>query len=76
MNNNDTQTNDTRENGKGNRPTHVAKVRNGYGKKASYERIGVAWQNEDGSFYIKLYGTQVVSNFTLYELADNEKAGE
>lgn len=76
MNNNDTQTNDTRESGNGNRPTHVAKVRNGYGKKATYERIGVAWKNDDGSFYIKLYGTQVVSNFTLYELADNEKAGE
>ena len=70
-----TQTNDTRNDSNSNRPTLVAKVRNGYGKKASYERIGVAWRNEDGSFYVKLYGTQVVSNFTLYELEDSEKAG-
>ena len=51
-----------------NLPTHVAKTRMGYGKKATYEQIGVAWQNDDGSFYIKLYGTQVVSNFSLYSL--------
>ncbi len=56
--------------------THVAKTRNGYGKKASYERIGVAWDNEDGSFYVKLYGTQLVSNFTLYAIEGTEKAGE
>lgn len=76
MNKDNTQTSDARQDGNGNRPTHVAKVRNGYGKKATYERIGVAWRNADGSFYIKLYGTQVVSNFTLYELADAEAAGE
>jgi len=71
-----TQTNGTEQNGKSNPPTHVAKVRHGYGKKASYERIGVAWQNEDGSFYIKLHGTQIVSAFTLYELNSNDKAGD
>ena len=71
-----TQTNETEQNVKSNQPTHTAKVRHGYGKKASYERIGVAWQNEDGSFYIKLHGTQIVSAFTLYELNSNEKAGE
>jgi len=75
MSTDNTQTNDTRQNEGGNRPTHVAKVRNGYGKKASFERIGVAWKNEDGSFYVKLYGTQIVSNFTLYEMADFEAAG-
>ena len=71
-----TQTNETEQNDKSNQPTHTAKVRHGYGKKASYERIGVAWQNEDGSFYIKLHGTQIVSAFTLYELNSNDKAGE
>ena len=71
-----TQTNETEQNGKSNPPTHTAKVRHGYGKKASYEQIGVAWQNENGSFYIKLHGTQVVSAFTLYELKSNDKAGE
>jgi len=67
--------NETRENGKSKLPTHVAKVRNGYGKKATYERIGVAWVNEDGSYYVKLHGTQVVSAFTLYELETNAEAG-
>ena len=71
-----TQTNEASQNGKSNLPTHVAKTRNGYGKKASYERIGVAWDNEDGSFYVKLYGTQLVSNFTLYAIEGTEKAGE
>ncbi len=71
-----TQTVETEQNGKSNSPTHVAKVRHGYGKKASYERIGVAWQNEDGSFYIKPHGTQIVSAFTLYELNSNDKAGD
>ena len=71
-----TQTNETEQNGKSNQPTHTAKVRHGYGKKASYERVGVAWKNEDGSFYIKLHGTQIVSAFTLYELNSNDKAGE
>jgi len=69
-----TEATQTEQNGKSNPPTHVAKVRHGYGKKATYERIGVAWCNEDGSFYIKLHGTQVVSAFTLYELPASDKA--
>ena len=71
-----TQTNKTEQNSKSNPPTHTAKVRHGYGKNASYEQIGVAWQNENGSFYIKLYGTQIVSAFTIYELNSNNKAEE
>ena len=63
-----------RSNGTAKLPTHVAKVRHGYGKKATYERIGVAWRNEDGSLYLKLSGTQVVSALTLYELKDKEEA--
>lgn len=55
---------------KGNLPTHVAKTRIGYGKKATYDQIGVAWQNDDGSFYIKLYGSQIVSNFALYSFQE------
>lgn len=47
---------------KGNRPTHVAKVRHGHGKKATYEQIGVAWQTETGALYVKLAGTQVVTS--------------
>ncbi len=62
--------------GKSNLPTHVAKVRRGYGKNASYERIGVAWTNEDGALYVKLYGTQVVSNFTLYAMPSGDGGNE
>ena len=69
-----TETANARSNGKAKLPTHVAKVRHGYGKKATYERIGVAWRNDDGSLYVKLSGTQVVSALTLYELADKEAA--
>ena len=69
--NQSTETN-ARGNGKAPKlPTHVAKVRHGYGKKATYERIGVAWRNDDGSLYVKLSGTQVVSALTLYELGAN-----
>jgi len=63
-----------RSNGKAKLPTHIAKVRHGYGKKATYERIGVAWRNDDGSLYVKLSGTQLVSALTLYELEDKEEA--
>ena len=72
--NQSTETN-ARGNGKAPKlPTHVAKVRHGYGKKATYERIGVAWRNDDGSLYVKLSGTQLVSALTLYELEDKEEA--
>ena len=48
-------------------PNFYAKTRHGYGKKASYERIGAAWLTEDGSIYVKLAGKQVVEQgFTLY----------
>lgn len=52
-------------------PTHIAKVRNGTGDRATYERIGVAWAKEDGSVYVRLYGTQIVaSGFALYPAED------
>ncbi len=59
---------------KGNPPTHVAKVRHGMGDQARYEQIGAAWVNEDGSLYVKLHGTQLVSNFALYEVKATEEA--
>lgn len=70
-----TQPTEARPNGTSKLPTHVAKTRHGYGKQASYERIGVAWQNEDGSFYVKLHGTQIVSEgFSIYRFEEQEKA--
>lgn len=38
------------------------------------EQIGVAWVNEKGAIYVMLYGTQVVSAFTLYEAQGKDKA--
>ena len=72
---NTTKTADGRQNGERNQPTHIAKVRHGYGKKATYERVGVAWLNEEkGSIYVKLYGTQVLSALTLYERGGDDTA--
>jgi hypothetical protein len=71
-----TEKNTTAEARQSKLPTHAAKTRVGYGKATTYERIGVAWLNDDGSVYVKLAGTQLVSNFTLYQLPANEKAGE
>jgi hypothetical protein len=65
-----------RGNDKAKLPAHIAKVRRGYGGKATYERIGVAWRNDDGSLYVKLAGTQVVSALTLYELQVAAPAGD
>ena len=58
------------------KPGFVAKTRKGTGEQAVYERIGVAWKNTDGSFYIKLAGTQVVSDFMLYEIESTDQSGE
>lgn len=69
MTNQTTETNEATENsnGQGNKPTMIAKQRVGYGKKATYERLGVAWTNEDGSLYVKFHGTQIVTGgFVLY----------
>ena len=72
-------TNQTKTSARGNSepklPTHVAKVRHGWGKKATYERIGVLFSNDDGSFYLKLYGKQIVeSGVYLYEIKDKDEA--
>ena len=50
-------------------PTHDVSVKRGSGDAARYERIGAGWQREDGSIYVKLVGTQLVSEgFTLYAI--------
>lgn len=58
-------------------PTHIAKVqRRGWGKKTTFERVGVVFTNKkDGSLYLKLYGKQVIdSGIHIYELKDNKDA--
>ena len=70
-----TETNEAAEtsNGQGNKPTMIAKQRIGFGKKATYERLGVAWTNEDGSLYVKFHGTQIVTGgFALYPIEDEQ----
>jgi hypothetical protein len=64
----------TARDGDKNKPTHIVKQRHGTGKSASYERIGVAWLGEeDGSLYVRLHGTQIISGgFTCYELEDGK----
>ena len=61
-------------NGDKNPPTHVAKVRHGTGRQASYERVGVAWINrEDDTVYIRLYGTQVIDRaITCYPIEERQ----
>ncbi len=74
MTNQNTKANEA--NGKPNKPTHFASIRHGEGKGVSFEQIGVAWEKENGSFYIKLHGTQVVSAFSLYRMKDNDQQAE
>lgn len=55
----------------GNPPTHVAKIRTGQGENVSFERIGVAWAKDDGSLFVRLSGTQIVSDgFALYPVEE------
>lgn len=77
MTNETTQAENTVKNDNSNQPKYAVKVREGHGRNAKYERIGVAWENKDGSIYVKLHGKQIVDQaFTLYEFASNEKTGE
>lgn len=52
-------------------PTHVAKMLRSDGESTTFERIGAAWARDDGSFYVRLSGTQIVSDgFTLYPIEE------
>ncbi|MDP4026624.1 hypothetical protein Q8W71_28860 [Methylobacterium sp. NEAU 140] len=53
-------------------PTHDVKLRRPSNEKPIYERIGAGWQREDGTFYVRLHGTQIVSEgFYLYPVGDD-----
>ena len=66
-------TNETVKNESSNKPTHQVSVRRGTGKKATFERIGVAWFNaEKNSVYVKLAGTQIIDDgFGIYPVSDD-----
>jgi hypothetical protein len=50
----------TQENTRNPKPDFIAKTRDGHGKNASFDQVGVAWSREDGSIYFKPYGKQVI----------------
>lgn len=50
-------------------PTHDVKLRRPTGERAVFERIGAAWKKDDGSFYVRLNGTQIVADgFHLFPI--------
>ncbi|MFF9554113.1 hypothetical protein [Methylobacterium fujisawaense] len=50
-------------------PTHDVSVKRSTGDGTRYERIGAGWQRDDGSIYVRLIGTQLVTEgFTLYAI--------
>lgn len=49
------------------KPAFVAKAKR-TDRNGKYEQIGVAFENDDGSLFIKLAGTQIVTTFVLYRL--------
>lgn len=49
------------------KPEYIAKSRREELGKTSYDQIGAGFKNDDGSIFIKLAGTQIVSSFMLYE---------
>ena len=77
-----TQTAKTNDNAGSNKPSHIARRRLGRGKNAGFETLGVAWEREDGSFYLKPYGTQIIDGgFYVFRIGQEqpdeaEDAGE
>ena len=60
-----------------NQPHYVALTAKGESRKSKLERIGVAWNREDGGIGIRLTGTQIIgSDIYLYPIdpASNESA--
>lgn len=72
-----TEKNNETQNENGNRPDFVAKTSKGYGRKARFERVGVAWKREDG-ICLRLIGTQIVNeDIYLFPIAqDAAESGE
>ncbi len=51
----------------GKQPTHVVKMARTEGDRTTYDWLGVAWEREDGSLYVRLHGTQIISEgFSIY----------
>lgn len=65
----DTQSNTQNQN----RPSHVVKTRTGYGDKARFIRLGVAYEREGKEgLYVRLTGKQVIDDgFYLFPIEEN-----
>ena len=62
--------NNQAEQSSGNRPDWIAKTPRGVGQQSKLERIGVAWNREDGGIGIRLVGKQVVEDDIYLYLND------
>lgn len=55
-----TQSNQTRRE-PGTRPHWIAKTPQTIGRTQRLERVGVAWNREDGGICLRVYGTQILA---------------
>lgn len=46
----------------GNQPDWIVKSPRGYGKNSYLDRVGVAWNREDGGIGIRLAGKQIIED--------------
>ena len=60
MTTNDTTQNETQGKSR-KRPDWVAKTQKGHGRNSYLERVGAAWNREDGGICLRLIGTQIVA---------------
>lgn len=63
-----------RQSDAGNRPNWVVKAPTGTGEKQRLERIGAAWDRDDGGVCVRLIGTQIVSqDLYIYPVEEDER---
>lgn len=56
----------------GNQPDWVVKTPKGSGRKDRLERVGAAWDREDGGICLRLIGTQIVNeDLYLFPIQEN-----
>lgn len=62
-----------RRNQTSNRPTHNACIKIGRGKAITFERIGVAWIDEESQkHYFKPYGKQIIEDGVYFFPIDRD----
>ena len=59
------------------RPSHFVSRKTGRGKNVEFETLGAAWERDDGSFYIKLHGTQIIEGgFYVFPVKAEQESGQ